>query len=201
MIDPKSVFLEQGIGQDDEFTHDGGEGEFGFFAGFDQALVEGAEFGIVAAGGERGPVEGAARAGAATLDVALAYGLGAVVGERGDTGEAGDGAAVEGAELGEVDEQVGGDAGADARDRDEDLIAARQGWIGGDPGGDLGGQALDMAVEAFEPPSDLAPEEGGLACREAVGERRALGGCGIARNGLTTATAKPLWLSERWARR
>ena len=112
---------------------------------------------------------------------ALTCGFAAVVGERGDAGEGGDGMTVEGAELGEIDQQVGGDAGPHARNRKQDLVAPCQGRVGSDPRGDLGFQALDMALEALETPSELFPEEGGLACGEAVGQGRALGGCGIAR--------------------
>ena len=107
MIDPQSVFLKQRVGEDDEFPHDGGEGEFALFATIDQALVEGAEVGIVAGGRERGPIEGAARAGAAAFDMALACRLAAVVGERGDTSEGGDGMTVERAELGEIEAHGG----------------------------------------------------------------------------------------------
>ena len=86
-------------------------------------------------------------------DVALTYGITAVVGEWGDAGEGGDGMTAEGAELGEIDQQVGGDAGPHTRDRKQDLIAPRQGRVGSDPRGNLGFQALDMALEA--PPDAL----------------------------------------------
>ena len=174
MIDPKLVFGEQGIGEDDELSHDSGQCDLGLFAVFAQSFVEHREVGIMACGGKRGPVEGAAGVGAAALDVALACGVAAVVGERRDTGQAGDGSAVEGAELGEVNEQAVGDGGADARDRDEDGIAARQRRIGGDTLGDRAGEARDMAVEVAAPPPELGLEEGQVACRQAVGQRRAL---------------------------
>src|SRR5882762_3624527 len=114
MIDPRPIFLEQGVGQDDKLSHDCGECELGFFAVFEQAVVEDAEVWIVSGSGEGGPVESAARIGPAALDVALSSDVAAVVGEWGEACQAGDGVAVETSELGEIDEQVGGDARADA---------------------------------------------------------------------------------------
>ena len=68
MIDPQYILLfKQGVGEDDEFPHDRGECEFGFFAALDQALVEDTEVGIMAGSRERGPIEGAAWAGTTTM--------------------------------------------------------------------------------------------------------------------------------------
>ena len=48
---------EQGVGEDDEFAHDGGDGNFCWFAGRFEPLVDGLEVWIEAAGDEGGYVE------------------------------------------------------------------------------------------------------------------------------------------------
>ena len=62
---------EFGVGDDDEFSHDGGDCDEGFFAVFDEAIVEGSEAGIVFSGGERSHEEDALDLGASAAGAAI----------------------------------------------------------------------------------------------------------------------------------
>ena len=53
---PGAVFADEGVCEDDELSHDGGEGDFGLFAVCEEAVVEGLERWIEAGGGDRGHV-------------------------------------------------------------------------------------------------------------------------------------------------
>jgi hypothetical protein len=50
---PAAIDLDQGVCGDDEFSHDGGDGDFGGFSGGDELLVLCFEVGIEAGGDER----------------------------------------------------------------------------------------------------------------------------------------------------
>jgi hypothetical protein len=106
--------LERGVEEDEEFSGDGDEGDFAGFAGGAEFLEEGFEDGVFADGVEAGEVEETANLGAAAGDMALAAELAAVVVERSQTGELGDGAAVQGAEFGHEAEEAKGAAPVDA---------------------------------------------------------------------------------------
>src|SRR5258707_1992955 len=98
---PGAVFADEGVCEDDELSHDGGEGDFGLFAVCEETVVEGLERWIEAGGGDRGHVEGAADMGASALDVAGAAALAAVAGDRGEADEHGGLLGRQGADLGE----------------------------------------------------------------------------------------------------
>ena len=85
----KIRIFQEPIEQDDEFSHDGGEGEFGGFSVGSESLVKVSEDGIVVAGSEGGHVKDATHGGPATDDVSLAAVLPAVVVERRDSSEGG----------------------------------------------------------------------------------------------------------------
>ena len=48
---PGSILTDEGIGENDEFSHDGGEGDFGLFSAGDEAVIEGFERWIASSGG------------------------------------------------------------------------------------------------------------------------------------------------------
>src|SRR5215213_10574031 len=96
--------FEGGIEEDEEFAGDGDEGHFAGFAGGFEFEKEGFEDLVFANGGEAGEIEEATGGSAPAGDVALAAELAAVVVERGEAGELGDGAAAERAEFREVAE-------------------------------------------------------------------------------------------------
>lgn len=103
--------FEQTVEQDDEFAHDGGEGEFGRFTSLAEVLVEGLEDAVVDGCGESRHVKDPADGGAATMDVALSAVLAAVVVEGSDSREGGGFRVTQGAEFGKQREECeGGDA-------------------------------------------------------------------------------------------
>lgn len=71
--------FEEVVEEDEEFAHDGGEGQFCWLTGSTQFCVEGAENGIGTNGGESSHVENIAQSDAPTRDVALAGDISAVV--------------------------------------------------------------------------------------------------------------------------
>lgn len=117
----KRSWLEERVEEDEEFASDGDEGDFGGFTSEAETLIEGFEVVVVAGGDESSLVEEAAGGSAAAGDVFVARASAAVVDDGGDAGELGNGAWGEAAELGQVGEQAGGDAQADAGDQAEGL--------------------------------------------------------------------------------
>ena len=81
---------------------DGGEGDLGGFAAGLEALAAGFEVRVVQWGAKRGHVEGFARGGPATADVALSSYRAAVGVCGGDPSECGDGPARQPAKLRQV---------------------------------------------------------------------------------------------------
>jgi hypothetical protein len=81
--------FEEAVHEDDEFAHDGGEGEFGGFVVGAEALIEGFEDGVVESGGEGGHIEDFSDSGSAAVDVALSAVLAAAAVERRHAGQGG----------------------------------------------------------------------------------------------------------------
>src|SRR5581483_4373918 len=98
--------FECGVEEDEKFSGDSGEGDFGRLAGGAEFLEEGLEEVVFADGGEAGEVEEAAGGGAAASDVALAAELAAVVVEGSQAREFGDGPAAQSAQFWKVAEQA-----------------------------------------------------------------------------------------------
>ena len=137
---PWGLALEDGVEDDQELTHGGGDGDLGGLAAGDEARIEGADRGIAADGGEGRHVQGLADAGAAAEDHAPAAEGAAVAVDRGDTDEAGDLAPIEGAELGQLGEERAGRGLADARDRGEQVL-------GGAPGGAAAHGVVEIGLD------------------------------------------------------
>ena len=135
---PQSILADEGVGEGDELSHDGGEGDFGLLSVAEKAYVEGLQVGIEAGCGEGGHVDAGAQAGAPAPDVALAPDVAAVARNRGQASDHGSLFARARAELGEVRQQ--GDSGdvADAWDRGEDGKAPGERRVGLDDALDLG---------------------------------------------------------------
>jgi len=57
---PFATLFEEGVGEDDELSHDGGDGDLGGFSGFDQLLVFRLHVDVQARGDEGRHVEGLA---------------------------------------------------------------------------------------------------------------------------------------------
>ena len=73
------------VGEDDELSHESGEGEFFGFAAIEETEVEGSEDRVVAGGDERGHVKDRADLRAAAEDMALTAELTAIVVKGSDT--------------------------------------------------------------------------------------------------------------------
>src|SRR5690242_21939080 len=89
-----SSTLRKGVGVsepcvegDEDFAHDGGDGEEGLFAVCDEASVEGGELALACGGAQRRHVEDGWDLGPSAADFAVALGLAAFVGVRCECGE------------------------------------------------------------------------------------------------------------------
>jgi hypothetical protein len=142
--------LEFGVGDDDEFSHDCGDGDEGFFAGEDEALVEGFEVGIVFSGGEGGHEQNPFDLGSAAAGSAVGFGQAALFWVGSQACEGCGLAAGERAELRHEGDQGGGGLGADAFDGDEGFDGAGDRLALGGQGGDVGVDGFDLRIEAFE---------------------------------------------------
>ncbi len=107
-------------------------------------------------------------------------GLARLPGDRGDAGQARGLGPADAAELGHVDEELGGGDRPDAGNGAKDLPRAGEAGIGGDPGGDLGIEGGDLAEEqplagAGEPAEQRARRGPRALAGEVAGERPAGG--------------------------
>jgi hypothetical protein len=112
----KVGIFQEVIGEDDELSHEGGEGEFFRFATSDETEVERSEDRVVAGGDEGGHVKDRAELRAAAEDVALTAELTAVVVKGSDAGESGGLGIGEGAKFGHERDEGGGGENTDALD-------------------------------------------------------------------------------------
>src|SRR5579885_3270678 len=150
---PGGGALDDGIGEDDELSGAGDEGEFVGFAAGGEAAVEGDKGGVPAeGGGQGGGIEGAAQALAAAGDVAFAAMFAAVVIEGGQTGQGGGLFAADGADLGHANEDGQCGALADAGDAGDQVETPREVGVSAQGlrdalqlGGFAAGQPLDVA--------------------------------------------------------
>ncbi len=156
---PESILSDEGIGENEEFSHDGGDGDFGLFSAGDETVVEDFEGWIVSRGGKGGHVQGASQVGSSASDVARAVVLAAVVGDGGKADDHGGLFGGERAEFDEADDE--GDSGCDpdAGDGGEDSEAAGKERIGGDQALDFGLEIGDGGFEGAELTLEL--EDGG----------------------------------------
>ena len=74
--------MNEDVGEDDEFSHDGSEGDFGLFAVGDETFVDDGEVWVVAGGSKGCEVEADPDVAASALDVAFAGLVAAVEGKR-----------------------------------------------------------------------------------------------------------------------
>ena len=68
---PIAIFADQGIGEQDELSHNGGQSNLGGFSGGAQAAVEGLEIGVATDSGDGRHVKRASHMRAAAFDAAL----------------------------------------------------------------------------------------------------------------------------------
>lgn len=96
------AILDHRIEHGQKFARASDDDKFSWFAGREEVLLEGLEPGIESAGGERGQIEAAPECAASAPDAALAAAMSGVIRMWGQSGESGDPASVEFAELREL---------------------------------------------------------------------------------------------------
>ena len=102
----------EGVGEDEELSHDGDEGDLRGFSGFDEGLVFGFDLRIEPDGAEGGHIERPPGAAPAAANGSFAKGLAAVVCNRREADEACRLLMVDTPELGRIDhEHIGGSLG------------------------------------------------------------------------------------------
>ena len=166
---PGAILFDEDVGEDDELSHDGGDGDFGLFAGAAEAFVVVAELGVEPGGGEGGEIDAGSYEGASAFDMALAGLFAAVARQRRKAGEEAGGLCRARAKFRQADDERDGGDGTDTGDGDEDVVAALERRLGVDAAFDLGVQALDMAGHGFQPPAEFGLKKGGLAGAASVG--------------------------------
>lgn len=157
---PCPVCAEECIGEDDELSHDGGDGDFSGFPSGDESLIFGFHVGVEACCNKGWHVECLAQDSTPTADVTTPAILSAVARNRRQAGEARDLFVFELAEFGHLDEH--GDSGnrADAGDRDEDLEARHQFRLAAQPGLERCVDGGDLAVDLRQALGGMALEQG-----------------------------------------
>src|ERR1017187_8311748 len=110
----KVGMFEGVVHEDDEFAHDGGEGDLGGFAGGAQPLVKLLELTVGTGGDERGHVKGTPDRRASATDAAASVPLATFARMRCQSGQGRRLAAVERAQFGQFGQHAQGGDGADA---------------------------------------------------------------------------------------
>lgn len=192
---PDSVLGDEGVCENEELSHDCGEGDLGLFSACDHAIVEDLELWIASGGGEGGHVEGAPQIWAPALDVTGAGMFAAVAGNGSQACDHGGLLGRQGADFSQADDQGDRGRGPDARDRGQHGQPPDQDGIGRD-------EALDFRAEVSGRRLGGAPLAldfgGGLGscCRAELVEKGGSGGdCGV------TAAQQLLKASEKLAGR
>jgi hypothetical protein len=156
-IDPSSTQLKGvgcsqfGVSDDEEFSHDCGDGDEGLFACVEEAFVEGAKGRVVFCGGDCGHEQDAFNFGSSAAGSSIGVGLAALIGMGRKACEGGGLASGERTELGhEGDEGDEGGGGflTDAGYGDEDIDGLGDRLAGGAEGVDVGLDRLDLRIEA-----------------------------------------------------
>jgi hypothetical protein len=155
---PGAVLCDEGVGEDDELSHDGDEGDLGLFSCGAESVIDGLEVWIAARGGKGGHGEGAAQLRASAADMA---GAGLLVRERADFGKA--------------DDQGDSRRGPDPRDRGQDGEPPGQARIGGDEAFDLRLEMGERGLDSADLALDLGDRHGDGGFAELVEERGAGG--------------------------
>src|SRR5271166_5575304 len=80
---PESILTDEGVGENCELSHDGGDGDFGLFSAGDETVVEGFQVRIVPSGAVGWHIESGPDIGPSASDGAGSAALAAVVGDGG----------------------------------------------------------------------------------------------------------------------
>jgi hypothetical protein len=139
-----------GVSDDDEFSHDCGDGDERFFARAKETFVEGAEGGVVFCGGDCGHEEDSFHFGSSAAGSAIGVGLAALIGMGRKACQGGGLASGERTEFGHEGDKGGGGFLTDAGYGDQGLDGLGDRLAGGAQSLDVGFDRLDLRVEAFE---------------------------------------------------
>ena len=143
---PGLVSFDEDIEECEELAHASDEGNHFGFSFLEEVEIEGADFGVVFDGYERGHVEGFAESATSAAGHAFSAELSAIAVDGGDTDEPGDLLAVEFAELGEI----GGDDACGDRSDSWDGLDESGGVleldIAGEQLGDFLGEGLELLL-------------------------------------------------------
>ena len=123
---PGSVGFQQSVCENDEFAHDGGDGDLCGLSGLDEAAVGFDQVRVEAAGDEGRHVERGTQPFSSTPDVGSASPAAGLPRARGQPGQGGGLLGIDGAQFGQIDEKREGRVLGDAGDRDEDVEPAHK---------------------------------------------------------------------------
>ena len=163
ILECKVRVFEDANHQDNQFAHDGSEGDFGGFTGGTQPPVKLFELTIGMGGDEGGHVEGTANGCASAADATPSVPLAAFARMRCQSGQGCRLPAVERAQFGQFGEHAQGGDGPDAGNGFEFLHALVQ-------GGSLCAQRLELFFNLFHVPFEPPHEALGLAAQGGHGE-------------------------------
>lgn len=151
VLDRKGKFgtFEQVVGEDNEFSHEGGESEFFGFAPSEEAEVERSQDRVMAGGDKCGHVKDRADLRAAAEDVALPAELATVVVKGSDAGEGGGLGIGKGTKFGHQRDKGGGGEDPDALNLLEAIDLSQQ-----------LGRSSDLCLDERFELGDLFLEEG-----------------------------------------
>ena len=166
---PGLACFEEGIDDDQELSHAGGEDDFEGFAMLSQSICEGLDDRVAASGCQSGHVEDGADGFAAAADGAFASVLAAVAIEGRQAHEGGDLLAVELAQLGNVGDEGGGRDSAQSWNGLDELRFFPPVLVGLDELLDRGFDAFDLPLEELEDGLDALPGSLGGGDFEAIG--------------------------------
>ena len=165
------ILFDEDVGEDDEFSHDGGDGDFGFLAGAAETIVVVAELRVEPGRCDGGEIEAGSHEGASAFDMALAGLLAAVARQRRKAGEERGGLRRASDERRQADDEREGRHGPDAGNGEQNVEAAMERGIDADAALDLGVEAYDMPGQGLQPPAEFGFQKGGLAGAASIGQR------------------------------
>src|SRR3954453_11122237 len=123
---PEDAIAQHGVQGCDHLAHDGDDDDLGLLARRGEAITEGFESGVVAAGAEGGHVEDVTHRHAAAVDAAMSPELAAIEVVWGETDEGGNLLAAHAAELWQQGDEGEGEHRADAWHRGQARVTPRE---------------------------------------------------------------------------
>src|SRR5580700_7959824 len=154
------MITDEGVGEDEELSHDRYDGDLGGFSDFDHGFVFGLEFRVQSDGVEGGHVESLSGSWAPAADGSLSMGLAAVPRDRRQTYEAGGLGVLETPELGRLDDEHVCGHLADAWNARQDVEPLAQVRVCVAQRFEASIDRFDLAVDLAQPLSELTLDEG-----------------------------------------